>query len=175
MKLKFPLPKALEDLHCNYDLSVRDSVGNMVQFKYGDDGLDPASIEGSEKPVAFERNLSHAIQTNFYEENKKYLLPWEAQKIMEEELEDPKFKKICSNEFLQALRSFISDRIIEPLLEKRKRADLSPGQKESDLQKMDVPVKGNITESQLKSFLEICSTKYARSMIEPGKTIHLSG
>jgi DNA-directed RNA polymerase III subunit RPC1 len=140
----------------------------MVQFKYGDDGLDPASIEGAEKPVAFERNLSHAIQTNFYEENKEYLLPWEIQKIMEDELETPKFKKTCSNEFLQALRSFISDRIIRPLVEKRKRDGLIPALEKSELGKIDTPSKGNITRSQLRTFLDICSTKYARSMIEPG-------
>ncbi len=36
------LMKALEDLSANYDLSVRNAVGGVVQFKYGDDGLDPS-------------------------------------------------------------------------------------------------------------------------------------
>lgn len=35
------LVKHLEGLKVNYDVSVRDSDGSMVQFYYGEDGLDP--------------------------------------------------------------------------------------------------------------------------------------
>ena len=42
------LMKALEDLSVQYDLSVRSSTGNVVQFKYGDDGLDDRSARGGE-------------------------------------------------------------------------------------------------------------------------------
>lgn len=37
------LVKHLEELKVNYDMTVRDSAGNIVQFLYGDDGLDPTS------------------------------------------------------------------------------------------------------------------------------------
>jgi len=33
--------KALEDLSIHYDNTVRNSYGQVVQFRYGDDGLDP--------------------------------------------------------------------------------------------------------------------------------------
>jgi hypothetical protein len=32
-------------------------VGNVVQFKYGADGLDPAAMEGHDKPVDLNRIL----------------------------------------------------------------------------------------------------------------------
>ena len=54
------LMKALEDLTTQYDLSVRNSTGGVVQFRYGDDGLDPACLEGDAQPVEFERAWSHA-------------------------------------------------------------------------------------------------------------------
>lgn len=54
------LMKALEDLSTQYDLSVRNSTGGVVQFRYGDDGLDPACLEGSVIPVDFERTFRHA-------------------------------------------------------------------------------------------------------------------
>lgn len=54
------LMKALEDLSTRYDNSVRNSEGKVVQFKYGDDGLDPACLEGESSPVAFPRSWSHA-------------------------------------------------------------------------------------------------------------------
>ena len=39
------LMKAMEDLKVNYDFSVRSSNGNIVQFIYGDDGMDAIKIE----------------------------------------------------------------------------------------------------------------------------------
>jgi DNA-directed RNA polymerase III subunit RPC1 len=54
------LMKALEDLVTHYDSSVRNAVGGMVQFTYGDDGLDPGCLEGDAQPVEFVRAWSHA-------------------------------------------------------------------------------------------------------------------
>lgn len=39
------LIKSLEDLSVKYDYSVRTSTGQMIQFLYGDDGLDPMNID----------------------------------------------------------------------------------------------------------------------------------
>lgn len=38
---------------------MRNSEGFLVQFTYGDDGLDPAVMEGKDKPVDFARVLHH--------------------------------------------------------------------------------------------------------------------
>ena len=54
------LMKALEDLTTQYDLSVRNSTGGVVQFRYGDDGLDPACLEGDSQPLDFQRTWRHA-------------------------------------------------------------------------------------------------------------------
>jgi DNA-directed RNA polymerase III subunit RPC1 len=54
------LTKALEDLCVMYDNSVRNSLGEVVQFKYGDDGLDPANMEGKDQPCDFQRVYMHA-------------------------------------------------------------------------------------------------------------------
>lgn len=59
------LMKALEDLTTQYDLSVRNSTGGVVQFRYGDDGLDPACLEGEILPIEFERGWSHAWVSTF--------------------------------------------------------------------------------------------------------------
>ena len=46
-----------------YDGSVRNSEANLVQFRYGDDGLDPASMEGKEgKPLNFARVLLSSMR-----------------------------------------------------------------------------------------------------------------
>ena len=51
--------QSLEDLCSQYDLTVRNSEGFIVQFKYGGDGLDPAVMEGKDKPVEFQRVMEH--------------------------------------------------------------------------------------------------------------------
>lgn len=51
--------QSLEDLCSQYDLTVRNSEGFIVQFKYGGDGLDPAAMEGKDKPVEFLRVMEH--------------------------------------------------------------------------------------------------------------------
>ncbi len=40
-------------------MTVRNSVGDIVQFVYGGDSLDPASMEGKDRPVDFDRILAH--------------------------------------------------------------------------------------------------------------------
>jgi DNA-directed RNA polymerase II subunit RPB1 len=39
------LVKSMEDLHVNYDLSVRNSMGCIYQFIYGEDGMESINIE----------------------------------------------------------------------------------------------------------------------------------
>lgn len=52
------LIKALEDLSIQYDGTVRNASGCIVQFLYGDDGMDPVTMEGkSSFPLNFERML----------------------------------------------------------------------------------------------------------------------
>jgi hypothetical protein len=59
------LMKALEDLSTRYDLSVRNSVGGVIQFTYGDDGLDPMYLEGDGQPVEFVRLWKHTRVCDF--------------------------------------------------------------------------------------------------------------
>ena len=50
------LVKHLEELKVNYDNSVRDAGGNIIQFLYGDDGVDPcgsALLKGSSAQMTF--------------------------------------------------------------------------------------------------------------------------
>lgn len=59
------LMKALEDLSTHYDLSVRTSTGAVIQFRYGDDGLDPAEMEGPNSfPIKWDHTFMHVVNTN---------------------------------------------------------------------------------------------------------------
>jgi DNA-directed RNA polymerase III subunit RPC1 len=45
--------KALEDLSMQYDNTVRNSEGTVVQFCYGDDGLNPSLMEKGSRRKGF--------------------------------------------------------------------------------------------------------------------------
>ena len=46
--------QALEDLCVHYDGTVQNADSSIMQFEYGGDGLEPASMEGTEWPVEME-------------------------------------------------------------------------------------------------------------------------
>mmetsp|Transcript_29477 Transcript_29477/g.44736 ORF Transcript_29477/g.44736 Transcript_29477/m.44736 type:complete len:409 (-) Transcript_29477:1497-2723(-) len=47
--------KVLEDISIKYDQTVRLSTEDIVQFTYGDDGLDPMYMDDNKQPVSFGR------------------------------------------------------------------------------------------------------------------------
>jgi DNA-directed RNA polymerase I subunit RPA1 len=58
------LVKHLEELKVNYDMTVRDSASNIVQFLYGEDGLDPTHsnlLGGSSNQLLFLARNNQAI------------------------------------------------------------------------------------------------------------------
>ena len=57
------LMKALEDLGVQYDGTVRTSTKHIVQFQYGDDGLDPMLMVGKDGvPVDFAEQLASVLE-----------------------------------------------------------------------------------------------------------------
>ena len=44
------LIKGLEDLKVEYDMTVRNSKGKIIQFSYGDDGFDTIKVENQILP-----------------------------------------------------------------------------------------------------------------------------
>ena len=74
------LMKSLEDLSSQYDDTVRNSSSNVIQFKYGDDKLDPVDMEGKAKPVNFERTFTHS-EAITWNNDEKGLLPWEIMEV----------------------------------------------------------------------------------------------
>lgn len=59
------LMKSLEDLSAQYDRTVRNSTSSVVQFRFGDDELDPVDMEASAQPVDFDRTYTHIESTTF--------------------------------------------------------------------------------------------------------------
>ena len=58
------LIKQLESLIVNYDMTVRDNDGSIVQFLYGDDGIDVVSSKFLDRFSFLEQNFTSLI-TNY--------------------------------------------------------------------------------------------------------------
>ncbi|GAA5868140.1 hypothetical protein JCM8547_003356 [Rhodosporidiobolus lusitaniae] len=179
------LMKALEDLSSRYDRSVRNATGGVVQFVYGDDGLDPANLEGDGKPVVFERTWNHAraLKLNLSDEG---LLPYEITSLVSDKLATPYFTNSCSNEFLDDVRQFVRESIVEKAAAFRKEygmpealVPLKKGQsrfgKADAAQQAVVNNKTKVTVAQVEEFLQLCWTKYVKSKIEPGTAVGAIG
>ncbi|KAI1788935.1 beta and beta-prime subunits of DNA dependent RNA-polymerase [Ganoderma leucocontextum] len=181
------LMKALEDLVTHYDSSVRNAVGGVVQFRYGDDGLDPACLEGDAQPVEYERGWIHACAVA--PRSTRGLLPFEVMEYVDRALATRKFTSECTAAYIATIRKFISENIAQKLGEVRKQhgmfealeredewdadTDLSMGASFADKVAVDNKVK--VTEEQLRLFLDICWTKYVKAKIEPGSTVGAVG
>ncbi|KAJ3440184.1 DNA-directed RNA polymerase iii subunit rpc1 [Anaeramoeba flamelloides] len=91
------LIKALEDLFVHYDRSVRNSRNEVIEFRYGDDGLDPIFIEKNESPVNFERTWN-TLNYKFKFKNEKPLSFQQIIDIVEKILNTHPFKNRGSSD-----------------------------------------------------------------------------
>lgn len=66
------LIKALEDLMVNYDMTIRTNKNKIVQFRYGDDGIDTTKVEDQEMPI---------VELSTQDIYNHYLVPEETGKV----------------------------------------------------------------------------------------------
>ena len=142
------LIKSLEDLSSQYDNTVRNSTANIVQFRYGDDLLDPVNMEGKAKPVNFERTFIHCEAVT-WNNGDPGLLPWEIKEICDTLLdpEEAKYPRVSvkgeqldysdpnelntdqyesARNFLESIRQFVQSKI-DAQIQARRRLRLPLG------------------------------------------------
>ncbi|KOS19462.1 DNA-directed RNA polymerase III subunit RPC1 [Escovopsis weberi] len=142
------LMKSLEDLSTQYDDTVRTSSGNIVQFQFGADKLDPLDMEGSAVPVQFDRTWTHAENVTWNNEERT-MLPNEilelCKSVLDKEKERYKRRRLVDNQlldyadqsneaidehesarnFLETIQAFVAGRA-DKLAKARKLAGLDP-------------------------------------------------
>ncbi|XP_021907699.1 DNA-directed RNA polymerase III subunit 1 isoform X2 [Carica papaya] len=171
------LIKGLEDLSVHYDYTVRNASGCIVQFVYGDDGMDPASMEAkSGVPLNFDRLFLKIQATCPAGENDSYLSPGEISGKLEEELvkQSVAHGGDCSEAFKRSLRDFFG--VLGGRLKRTMELveEYAAGGKCKDLEKVAHKVSG-ITNKLLEVFVEICISRYHLKKIESGTAIGAIG
>nr|XP_034916946.1 DNA-directed RNA polymerase III subunit 1 isoform X2 [Populus alba] len=182
------LSKGLEDLCVQYDNTVQDAGGGIVQFLYGDDGLDPAIMEGKAGvPLNFDR-LFMKVKATCGAEEDEYLSPSDISNIVQSLLlkHNGTLDGICSESFRKSLSSFLGDQAkrLECLMklvdgvevenfDNIKNVEGRTGISKNT-EKIAQKVSG-ITEKQLEVFLKTCLDRYVWKRIEPGTAIGAIG
>ncbi|CCJ29412.1 unnamed protein product [Pneumocystis jirovecii] len=182
------LMKSLEDLSLQYDGTVRNSSSGIVQFIYGDDGLDPTYLEGDNCPVEFSRTWNHCHNITSKIQSKG-LLPYEIIETTRKYLENPKFKN-CTENFKNSILNFIQKNIAEHLAAIRERRNLPSFLEHTNDSKykniineesLEIDSKKTVdsifkvTKHQLLTYLQLCLEKYIKSKVEPGTAVGAVG
>lgn len=144
------LMKCLEDLAIHYDMTVRNSSGTIVQFIYGDDGMDPTQMEGAEGfPLDFER-LRFKIEATCPAGRNMKLSPTKITEIINKRLPDHDMNTGggCSDAFKKKLLEFF-DKVAER--------------------------KCYVSEQQLQVFLDACISRLRLKGVEAGTAIGAIG
>ncbi|KAG0005321.1 hypothetical protein BGZ65_011422, partial [Modicella reniformis] len=184
------LMKALEDLTTHYDLSVRNSVGSIIQFTYGSDGLDPAVLEGNGTPVLFDRNFANTLRVFPVRADDKILLPYQITEYAQKTVESPRWAKNCSKDYIDSLLMFVKTHIAGKLKAIREAYNMmsgeyNPGEEydedmdiDEDVAQEVMKVVNNklcVTQRHMERFLYVCWDKFMKAKIEPATAVGAVG
>lgn len=193
------LVKALEDLCVNYDKTVRNSMGEVIQFGYGGDNLDPAFMEGRDCPVNFQRTLDHArakvpdrpernkddgsVEFNALDPTEVMVATLDLLKLKKEDTLTEQVDELLMvdveddpNDLYQALpRRFKLElkSFMEAVADKiaASRENLKFSERTSDSTRAVLEEVERLTVNQLVEFFYICRQKYLRARVEPGTAV----
>lgn len=171
------LMKALEDLSIQYDETVRNANGSIVQFLYGDDGMDPARMEGKDGfPLNFNRLFLKVKATCPAGENAS-LSALQIEETVKRLKEHNTSAEGCSDAFKTNLSGFLEE-CKERFKNTREALGLHGehvGEENLDIQEKFAKNISGITSKQLQVFLDTCISRYQLKRIEAGTAIGAIG
>jgi DNA-directed RNA polymerase III subunit RPC1 len=164
------LMKALEDLSLQYDGTVRTSGKSIIQFQFGDDGLNPSFMESNSRPVNFDRLLSNRKR----KPSEQILTPSEILKMSNEFKSSKKMKTIYeSNDkikceidsFLKKIHENLSNTATEKMWRRIQSGNVKT-EKEILLRNTNA-----LSKQQLEDVFARATEKFIRAHQEPGEAV----
>ena len=106
-----------------YDNTVRNSERTIVQFSYGDDGLNPEYMENNSRPVDFHR-LRKNICSDFQDLGSENLTKDKLSELVEKELSNSSWQALVPDwvQDLPKTNAEVSERSERALMKTRIRA-----------------------------------------------------
>lgn len=178
------LVKCLEDLCANYDGTVRSSTGDIIEFTFGEDGLDPALMESKDGNVVdFKHVLEHVRNTTPHiwqegaelETEEMRLLVTSTieskigagHKLFRERLEEFIFDYLDKTDKYYRLRS-----MCEKHISATKAVQSECGDCLSQVNFRQSLIRSHcLSHSQAVAFVELCDMKLKRAITEPGTAV----
>ena len=184
------LMKALEDLATRYDNTVRTCSGVVIQFTYGDDGLDPVEVEDKDgNPVNFDRILD-LVRTRVPSNARDSLLPKDIKAAIREATAElartRRMGALCTlgeggeGEVPGAFQHWVEKKLISFVdgeadkLAKLRATWKLPAGKKVDGKKGGKEYLLSLTgmnRQQVNEFVRVCYSKYERELVEPGTAV----
>ncbi|WKY14160.1 hypothetical protein Q1695_000032 [Nippostrongylus brasiliensis] len=177
------LVKCLEDLCASYDGTVRSSVGDIIEFVFGEDGLDPALMEAKSGSVLdFNHQLEHIRSTQLFNGDEE--LDGSDMKALSKTILDSELGSSHS-QFRSQLVDFISEVIKKtsaiykiPAFCSSHPKGIPPNRKGlcaqclSQQKYRSAQVHAHcVSHSQFVAFLERCCLKLRKAVVEPGTAV----
>ncbi|CAD5234319.1 unnamed protein product [Bursaphelenchus xylophilus] len=177
------LVKCLEDLAVNYDNTVRSSTGDIVQFKFGEDGLDPCFMEAKDGDVVdFNHILFHTRNICPFEYNENDLLDGEGMKVLIDEAIKPiaKFHSLFGQRLIEFLMGYLDSKQsffqLPSTCNKHANATIVTRNKCQFCQNArnvrQTLIKAHyLSHAQVMTFIELCEKKLKKAIVEPGTAV----
>ena len=98
--------KAAEDLMVNYDMTVRNATGHIVQFSYGDDNFDPIKLEKVTciELIEFDNKKMEQVYKFENVDELSYFENFMTPEAINEMMEDPNYKNVLNDEYKEMLQ-----------------------------------------------------------------------
>ena len=160
------LMKALEDLTVQYNNTVTISNGEIIEFLYGDDGIEPMNTDNDDKIVYLPRlweKIKYNYKYNPKNEGNKILTPDEIKKSVEEHIINAPVNKFeLSQIFVDEIKSFFDTKIN------------TINESLNNFGHMKQTVINNIcsiSQIQLDQFFKELWVKYTKAKVNPGEAV----
>lgn len=174
------LIKAQEDLSVQYDYTVRNASGCVIQFVYGDDCMDPSQMEEQTgHPLNFDRLLMK-VKATCPADEQITLSPSEICRRTDERLSEHDMTPEggCSEAFRDSLSKFLKQKCVASLRNTIQNLGIDENQHGQEhcmfLEKICSNISG-ITSRQLEVFLKVCISRYHKKKLEAGTAIGAIG
>ena len=161
------LMKALEDLTVQYNNIVTISSGEIIEFLYGDDGIDPINTDTDGKVICLERlweliKSFYPLKKDFDDKKNGILNKQEIEKEVEEHIKNsPIRENEISYIFIEDVKNFFKEKI------KFYDKITSSYSKYKNIKNALC----NISKKQIDEFFRILWIRYQKAKISPGEAV----
>ena len=167
------LMKALEDLSMQYDSSVRNSEKKVVQFVYGDDGLDPDAMENNHRPVNFDRVWLNVSQMAPCQEE-PLLSSTDLRSTIREKLNEKRFQSLlpAGQQFLEEIKQYF-----EEMACRLHAFETTSTSNPDDVTPLESKTWNccRVTATQLEMIMGQAHERYLRALVEAGEAVGAIG